>query len=112
VVVASDLGEACRDTDIIVTVTGATTPFIKTEWIAPGTHITAVGADAPGKQELESTLVASADSLFADLAAQCLDHGELAVPFADGLIDADQATELGDVLIDPSKGRKTKLKSQ
>jgi len=103
---AADLSDACRAADIIVTVTGATTPLIEAEWITPGTHITAVGADAPGKQELEGALVASADKLFADLAAQCLDHGELAVPFEDGLIVADQVTELGDVLTNPSIGRK------
>jgi ornithine cyclodeaminase len=51
------------------------------------------------------SLIASADRLFADLAAQCLDQGELAAPFADGLIIADQVTELGDVLINPGKGR-------
>lgn len=105
VTVAPDLDDACRTADIIVTVTGAATPFIRRNWVTSGTHITAVGADAPGKQELESALVASADRLFADLAAQCLDHGELAVPFAGGMIAADQITDLGDVLATPSIGR-------
>lgn len=71
----------------------------------PGTHITAVGADAPGKQELDAALVAAADGLFADLASQCLDHGELAVAYAAGLIDAGRVTDLGDVLGDPARGR-------
>ena len=107
VAVAPDLREACVAADIIVTVTSATTPLIKRDWVQPGTHITAVGADAPGKQELESALVAAADGLFADLSAQCLDHGEIALPYRDGLITTDRVADLGDVLIDPARGRKT-----
>lgn len=105
--VADDLERACREADVIVTVTGATSPFINADWIAGGTHITAVGADAPGKQELESALVASAGTLVADLASQCLDHGEFAAPFAAGLIRADTVKDLGDVLIDGNLGRKS-----
>jgi len=79
--------------------------ILKRDWVRAGTHITAVGADAPGKRELESAPVASADRLFADLASQCLDHGELTSPFAEGLIEAGRVTELGDVLLDPASGR-------
>ncbi len=107
VTVTKDLSNACRAADIIVTATGATTSFIQHEWVRAGTHITAVGADAPGKQELESALVAAADHLFADLSTQCLDHGELSKPFQDGLIAADHVTDLGEVLIDPTLGRRS-----
>jgi len=105
--VAEDLPSACAAADVIVTVTGATAPFIQADWIKPGTHVTAVGADAPGKQELESVLVASAGTLVADLSSQCLDHGEFAVPFAEGLIAAERVRDLGDVLNDNSLGRKS-----
>lgn len=105
ITVVDDLGTACRNADVIVTTTAATTPFIKREWVRPGTHITAVGADAPGKQELETSLVSAADRLFCDLKSQCIDHGELAVPAAAGKIDPDKVTEIGDVLIDSGKGR-------
>lgn len=101
-----DLAAACGAADIIVTTTGATAPFIRRDWVRAGTHITAVGADAPGKRELDSALVTAADGLFADLASQCLDHGELATAYAAGLIDAGRVTDLGDVLLDPARGRK------
>lgn len=74
---APDLGAACRNADIIVTTTSATTPLIDADWIQPGTHITAVGADAPGKHELDERLLQHADVLAADSRAQCFDHGEL-----------------------------------
>lgn len=87
---ASDLAAAAGEADIIVTATGATKPYLKAAWIRPGTHITAVGADAPGKQELETTLVARADVLAVDLANQCLDHGEVSHAAANGEIAPDQ----------------------
>ncbi len=77
--VATDLEAACRNADIIVSVTGARSPIIASDWIQPGTHITAVGADAPGKHELAFELLNRADHLAADSIEQCLDHGEFSM---------------------------------
>src|SRR5690606_29904258 len=49
--VVPDLEAACREADIIVTTTPSTEPLVRSDWVAPGTHITAMGADGPGKQE-------------------------------------------------------------
>ncbi len=103
--VAEDLQDACRDSDIIVTVTASTIPLIKNDWVQPGTHITAVGADAPGKQELETQLVARAGRLIVDLKSQCLDHGEVASAARAGQVEPDQLIELGDVLDQRKPGR-------
>lgn len=105
VAATKDLEEACRGCDIIVTTTASTTPVIQQDWVRPGTHITAVGADAPGKQELDTRLVARADRLIVDLRSQCLDHGEVATAAQAGLVEADQLVELGDVLDQRSPGR-------
>lgn len=61
-------------------------------------HITAIGADSPGKQELETALVARADLRVADNLAQSLDHGEFAHARAAGLIGTGDCMELGAVL--------------
>ena len=45
--------EIVRGADVVVTVTPARGPIVMAEWIAPGTHIAAVGADKKGDQELE-----------------------------------------------------------
>ncbi len=103
--VAEDLEEACRNADVIVTATASTAPVIKRDWVQPGTHITAVGADAPGKQELDTQLVAQADRLIVDLSSQCLDHGEVATAIRAGLIEPDRLVELGDVLDQRKPGR-------
>ena len=46
--------EAVTGQDIVVTTTPSLTPVVKREWVSPGTHINAIGADAAGKQELEA----------------------------------------------------------
>lgn len=109
ILLADDLAAACRSADIIITTTAAAEPIIKRSWITPGTHITAVGADAPGKQELESALVVSADVLCCDLKSQCLDHGDYANSFSRGGIDENLVVEIGDVLSGRALGRTTKM---
>ena len=43
-----------RGADVIVTTTPSDKPLVKLEWLFPGVHINAIGADAPGKQELDT----------------------------------------------------------
>lgn len=105
IALAETLAEAVQSADIIVTTTGATHPLIKDAWVSAGTHITAVGADAPGKQELEIRLVSRSDVLVADSIDQCLDHGELSHAFGAGLISRSNVEEIGNVLSGSSQGR-------
>lgn len=102
---AYDLEDATRSADVVITATGSKSPILKLDWVQLGTHITAVGADAPGKQELEIGLVARADVLAVDLVAQCLDHGEVSHAAAKGLITADDLHEIGTLLNGTSLGR-------
>ena len=102
----ADLETACRAAEVIVTATPSTAPLIMNDWVAPGCHITAIGADSPGKQELESALVARADLRVADLLSQSLDHGEFASAHAAGLIGAATCVELGAVLSGKVAGRR------
>ena len=96
--VAPDLEQSCRAADVILTATPAAEPLIRAKWIRPGCHITAIGADSPGKQELETALVARANLHVADNIAQSLDHGEFAHARAAGLIGPSDCIELGAVL--------------
>ena len=56
IVAVADGEAACGRADAIITITPATTPIIKRDWVRPGTHISCVGADMEGKQEIESAL--------------------------------------------------------
>lgn len=102
---AEDLEGAVRQADVIVTVTGSTVPLIQSEWVSAGTHITAVGADAPGKQELDPALVGRADVLAVDLVSQCLDHGEVCHAAALGTIRSASLQEIGALLSGSATGR-------
>ncbi len=67
--------DAIRTADIIVTATTATAPLFDAAWVKPGTHISSMGSDALGKQELPPTLLRHA-SLFCDLQEQSIRVGE------------------------------------
>ena len=103
-----DLEVLCTSADILLTTTSSKTPLIRSDWIKDGTHITASGADAPGKQELDSALTARADLLIMDSVEQCIDHGEVATPAMAGLLSADRYRTLGKVLSAEEPGRRAK----
>lgn len=103
--VAPDVASLAAQADLIVTTTPATAPLLLASHVRPGTHITAVGADTPGKQELESALVAKADVVVADAIRQCVERGECAHAVGSGALDASRIIELGAVLAGTVKGR-------
>ncbi len=72
---ASSAEEACAAADVIVTATPAKNPLFAAEWVRPGTHVAAMGADARGKQELPPALLERA-RLFCDLPEQSRVMGE------------------------------------
>jgi len=72
--------------DVIVTVTPSKAPLFEQNWVRPGTHISAMGADTRGKQELDPRLVA-ASALYCDDVAQALSIGECQHAFGQGLIE-------------------------
>ena len=70
--------------DIVCTLTPSRRPVVKREWIRPGAHINAVGADAPGKQELEPSILKEAIVVIDDL-EQASHSGEINVPIQKGM---------------------------
>jgi ornithine cyclodeaminase/alanine dehydrogenase-like protein (mu-crystallin family) len=69
--------ELVKAAQIVVTTTQATEPLVSAEWVHPGLHITAMGSDLPGKQELESEILRRADLVVCDTLAQCKIGGEI-----------------------------------
>lgn len=104
-VATADGEEATGRADIIVTITPATSPIILDSWVKPGTHLSCVGADMEGKQEVESALVGRAE-LYVDDRAQSVASGELEVPVKRGAITPnDIVAELGEVIVGKATGR-------
>lgn len=104
-VAVADGATAAGKADVIITITPATEPIIKRSWVRPGTHISCVGADMEGKQEIESELAAAA-RLYVDDRAQSVASGELEVAVKDGAVTADDiVAELGEVIAGLAQGR-------
>lgn len=103
--VADSLEALVRTSQLIVTTTSAKTPLIQTAWVQPGTHITAMGSDDHGKQELAAELLAKADLVVADSRSQCIDHGECAAAVKQQLITEDDILELGNIINGSQTGR-------
>ncbi|HEX9897405.1 MAG TPA: ornithine cyclodeaminase family protein [Dehalococcoidales bacterium] len=102
--VASSLIDAVQS-DIVCTVTTARQPIVKHEWVLPGTHINAVGADAEGKQELESAVLKVARVVVDDV-RQAAKAGEINVPIAKGLYSQHEVYgTLGELVAGKKKGR-------
>lgn len=70
--------EITKNCNLIITTTPSSTPLIFGHQILPGTHITAVGADDAGKQELDSSVFDVADVIVVDSLSQCSQFGDLA----------------------------------
>jgi ornithine cyclodeaminase len=105
VIASQDLRAVTSHSDILVTTTQTSTPLIDAGWLRPGTHVTAMGSDLPGKQELSADVLKRADIVVCDSIAQCDIGGELQHIAHAALKNAP--VELSAVVCDQSVGRRT-----
>ena len=102
---STELKRVVEGADVVVTVTPARGAIVKAEWIAPGTHIAAIGADKDGDQELDPMILQRA-RIFVDDIRQCRTDGEINVPLQQGIIkEEDIAGEIGEVIVEKKPGR-------
>ncbi len=100
--------QAVADADIIITTTPSEEPILQAEWLRPGHHITAMGCDAPNKNELDPQCLLRADLYVPDRLSQVRPLGELRSAIAAGLIPADRDfAELGAVIKGSAPGRRS-----
>jgi ornithine cyclodeaminase/alanine dehydrogenase len=98
--------DCVEQADVVVTATPARQPVVEADWIRPGTHINAIGADAPGKQEIESALLARA-RIVVDDREQAFHSGEVNVPLKEGVLRSEQIdATLGEVVAGKKPGRR------
>jgi len=74
-----------HDCNVIVTATPAKAPLFSADLVLPGTHLVAVGADSPGKQELPGELFARAAHILTDDHASASIMATLAMPSVPGM---------------------------
>jgi len=96
-----------KNSDVVSIATPTTSPIVFKNWISPGTHINAIGADAPGKQELDPEILKAGRIIVDDL-DQAIHSGEINVPFNQGILrKRDIFSELSEIIIG-DKERRTK----
>jgi ornithine cyclodeaminase len=106
--VAASPAALVRASDAVITATPARTPIVEADWLHPGLHITAMGADAEHKGELHPDVLARADRLVCDSRSQCLRLGELRRAVEVGAVDrAAPVVELGQVTSGAAPGRES-----
>lgn len=88
--------DALRDVDVVSTATPSKQPYIMLEMLSKGVHITTVGSDHKGKQELENKIY--------DVAKVVVDKREVALE-KDYLKPHHIYAELGEVVAGMKKGR-------
>jgi alanine dehydrogenase len=102
---AQSVEEVAQDRDVICTVTPSRKPIVMNEWIEEGIHINAMGADAPGKEELDPAILKRSKIVIDDW-DQAWHSGEVNVPASKGLIDKEGIyCELGEIVAGKKKGR-------
>ena len=90
--------EATRDVEIFITITGADDPLMDGAWLAPGTHINAVGATTPGRRELDVESVRRSDVVVVEQMEQAkADAAELFTAAEAGALDWDNVVLLSDL---------------
>jgi alanine dehydrogenase len=97
---------AVRDADVVVLATSSATPVIDDSWVAPGTHVIAVGACRPTHRETDPRLVARALVVVDSRAAAMQEAGDILLAIQDGLISPSHVhAELGEVAGGVKPGR-------
>jgi len=104
VVAEPDPARLVARSQLVVTATPARAPVFRAEWLHPGLHVTAVGADAPEKNEIEARTLGLADLVVVDRLSQSEQLGELRAAIAAGALPANIA-ELADVVTGAAPGR-------
>lgn len=102
---AQTIKQCAHQADILVTITPSRRPIVKQAWLSPGVHINAIGADGPGKQELDPAILRSA-RVFVDDYEQAVHGGEINVPVARRQYNPKHIQgNLGEVLLKRKTGR-------
>lgn len=100
-----NLAESVGEADIIITITRATKPIIRREWVRPGTHLSCIGADMPGKEEVDPAILRDA-VIYVDDVEQCVHAGECELAIQGGFMTREHiAGQIGEVLLGTKPGR-------
>jgi ornithine cyclodeaminase len=103
--ITTDIHRVAAACNLIVTTTPSASPLLWEQDIRDGTHITAVGSDTAGKQELDPRILQKAGLVVADSIPQCLERGEISHAVNEGLRSREDLVEMGCLVSGRAAGR-------
>ncbi len=96
-----------KECDIISTTTPSISPVLMMRHIKNGVHINAIGADAPGKQEIDPIILKNA-RIVVDNMEQAIHSGEINIPIKKGIISEKNIYgTLGEIVRGKKLGRRS-----
>lgn len=101
----TEAARAVGEAQLVVTTTSAKKPILRAEWLHKGLHITAMGSDQAGKNEIDPRAIALADLYVCDRVAQAAALGELRAARAASLMNSSTPPELGQIVAGSHPGR-------
>lgn len=97
--------DAVKNMDVIVTATPSREPIVKKDWVSNGMHLNCIGADAPGKEEIDPQILKISKIVVDDI-EQAAHGGEINVPLSKGIISLkDVYAEIGEIVAGLKPGR-------
>ena len=102
-----DPARLVAESQLVITTTPSREPVIRADWLHPGLHITAMGSDQAGKNEIEPAALMRADAYVCDRVSQCEVSGELEAALAAGVWTKGRPAELGEVITGRKPGRRS-----
>ncbi len=103
-IAVDNIEQALNKTEVVITVTPSQKAYIFNNWIRPGTHFSCIGADMPGKQEIDARIFAAA-KVFVDDIHQASSVGETQTSIKSGMIDEKHLNEIGTLISGDTYGR-------
>lgn len=95
-----------KESDVVITITPSRKPLLKKEWIKAGTHLSCIGADVAGKQEIDENIFKGA-VVCVDDRQQAVTVGETQSAFRAEIIETDDLIEIGNLIIGECEGRQS-----
>jgi alanine dehydrogenase len=106
---AAESGEAAvRGADIVIAATSSPESVVRGDWLEPGVHINAIGANQLGARELDDSTIRRCTFIAADSVEQArMEAGDLAHPVSVGLLRWDAVHEISEIVAGRVNGRQT-----
>ncbi len=98
-------GAAVAQSQLVITTTPAREPVFRADWLHPGLHVTAMGSDQAGKNEIDPRAIERASLYVCDRVSQAETLGELRSARAAGVLADATPPELGAVITGTHPGR-------